>query len=138
MLTSWHPTHDSEYALFLEDDIEVSALFFEYILWCIRTFFTHPDPHLMGCSLYTPRLDEISPTSDPQHPPRWTPTETLGEDVPVFLFQLPCSWGAVYRGGHWKRFVKYYGMRLEGEETERAFPPIPNARSNMWKKSWKR
>ena len=46
---------------------------------------------LAGVSLYTPRLNEI------QYPQvRWLPDRATSS--PVFLLQVPCSWGALFLG----------------------------------------
>ncbi|KAJ3063044.1 hypothetical protein HDU98_001102, partial [Podochytrium sp. JEL0797] len=113
MTTAWSPTTPASFSLFFEDDTSVSPLFFTYTEWCIHTFLlttTNPHPSIMGCSLYTPRVDEISITQDPQNPPKWSPT-VAGVDRPVFLLQLPCSWGAVYTAQHWMGFVAYLEQR---------------------------
>ncbi|KAJ3212177.1 hypothetical protein HDU83_001188 [Entophlyctis luteolus] len=144
MIHSWMPKTDSSLAIFLEDDVQVSPLYFQYAKWCSKWFIfqasdrTKTQPQVAGCSLYTPRLDEISPTPDPQNPPMWLPPK-LEQGAGVFLFQLPCSWGAVYLGKYWRNFTQYALWRISSNSTADSFPPVPGgARSNTWTNSWKR
>jgi hypothetical protein len=138
MNNSWKPATDDEFAIFLEDDTEVSPIYFDYVKWCLRMFFKDKArlDFLMGCSLYTPRLNEISPTPDPQNPPVWRPSDHIGSEASLFFFQLPCSWGAVYSGYHWKRFLQYMEKRKSLQDS--GFLLVPESRSNLWRKSWKR
>jgi hypothetical protein len=131
MLYAWD-TVDSKYAIFLEDDVQVSEMFYIYAKQCINLLQGNLQ-NLIGCSLYTPRLDEISHTNDPQHPPLWNFTEKTLENW--VYYQLPCSWGAVYKDYEWKKFVKYLDYRIH---SRKSLPEIPNSRSNQWESSWKR
>ncbi|KAJ3281448.1 hypothetical protein HDU76_008927 [Blyttiomyces sp. JEL0837] len=145
MKHAWHPSksQDHHLSLFLEDDIELSPLYFKYIKWCTKTFLS-PTPlrnDIIGCSLYTPRVNEISPTDNPQEPVRWVPDYLFGSDEVkggVFLLMLPCSWGGVYSGRWWRGFLEFFEWRVGTEEGGK-FAMVPRgARSNYWEKSWKR
>jgi hypothetical protein len=131
-----HFKWESDYIMFLEDDISLSPLYFEYSMWCIRVFLQSPPENmaqaLIGCSLYTPRLDEISATDDPQNPPRWTPNASIPPGNKIFYFQLPCSWGTVYRADVWKEFVNFTRTMNETSIL------VPHSRSNQWHLSWKK
>ncbi|KAJ3293039.1 hypothetical protein HDU79_000755 [Rhizoclosmatium sp. JEL0117] len=136
MTTAWSTPSPSSFAIFLEDDISLSPLYFTFAEWCASSLLLHentPSKSIIGCSLYTPRLNEISPTHDPQHPPSWSPS-TLNITTPLFHFQLPCSWGAVYTGKHWTEFTEY----IQWRRTQPSFPAVPESRSNTWNNSWKR
>lgn len=87
---------------------------------------------LIGCSLYTPQVNEIT-AQIPWMPPRWHVSELIG-NVPFFFFQLPCSWGAVYTASAWKTFLDYYELRSQVAVE----PEIPGSKTNLWFKSWKR
>lgn len=113
---------------------------------------------LVGCSLYTPKVNEIGPAPNAWSPPPWNPFEVLGPKLSqhrLFYFQLPCSWGAVYHSRSWNQFRKYYDKRVKGEFTDnhnhsnndrererkgifQEELTIPNSRSNEWFQSWKR
>jgi len=130
----WNDAKNDSYALFLEDDITLSPLALQYVSYCVRVLKSSSIPELFGCSLYTPRVNEISPTTNPEHPWPWTPDTVVGSN-PIFLMQLPCSWGAVYMGRIWQDFKSYWELREEFLD----FPAIPGgSRSSGWTQSWKR
>ena len=137
MLNAWSDDDRATHTLFFEDDISVSPLFFSYAFQCAQLFLTKDaeNAQILGCSLYTPRLDEISPTADPQHPPLWNPSLLVGPSTRWVLYQLPCSWGAVYERGKWMEFTRYFEYRLLHLES---VPSVPLSRSNNWNQSWKR
>ena len=150
---------ESTHVLPLEDDIEVSPLFYVWLLrasWAYGPFDhalgSRHSHHLAGISLFAPRLNEI------RYPmASWSPRQDgVVGDAPVFLFQMPCSWGALFFREHWRRFRSFYN--------ERARPPFYNAsheamqrgargtrevlgdpvlairgsRASTWPRSWKR
>ncbi|EPZ35541.1 GDP-fucose protein O-fucosyltransferase domain-containing protein [Rozella allomycis CSF55] len=115
IMSAWSPASDDEYAIFLEDDIEV------YV------FRENADvlSKMMGISLYTPRWNEIV------HPPlKWIPSDIV-QNSTLFMFQIPCSWGAVYFPKVWREFKEYYDWRTS-EVAVRKFGSriiAPNAHS---------
>jgi len=134
IVESWDPPEDEacEFAILLEDDIEVSPHFYYYAKSLLVNSKYADDADLVGLSFYTPKWNEIKypnvgfkvPTSDP-----------------LFLMQLPCSWGAVYFPWHWREFRKYFAERRNFEKGVGGIdvPPLPEgARSNSWERSWKR
>jgi hypothetical protein len=141
MISAWAHDDTATHTIFLEDDVSVSPLFFKYASQCTQRFLVPKNKagqsghHVIGCSLYTPRLDEISFTSDPQHPPEWNPSHLVGNNSKLVLYQLPCSWGAVYERLSWNSFVKYLKHRTTSYKN---IEPIPFSRSNQWAQSWKR
>lgn len=140
ILSGWTPKEDEEYAILLEDDVEVSVGFFEFALYCLSmsTYkrMTEGEEHgMMGCSLYTPRVDEIGPAPNAWSPPTWNPPYAIGPRHRLFYFQLPCSWGAIYHAKYWRDFLRYYSIRRQLGD---AFPETPHSRSNEWFQSWKR
>jgi len=131
---SWFPSSYSEYGLILEDDIEVSPLFLQWIMKALSLHRRNHDPRLVGISLYSPRITEtVSPkrTFDSNDLLR----EITGDAESPYLMQTPCSWGAVYFPEHWNHFLNYMQLRLELPEEEFI---IPNSRTNGWSESWKR
>lgn len=149
---------DDEHIIPLEDDIQVSSLYYWFLL---RTASAYAPPavssaaqpvydkRLFGVSLYTPRLNEI-------HYPqvKWLPDQETGSSL--FLLQVPCSWGALYFGYAWKEFLEFYATRVRApffdfaqERTQKGiggerqmlgdpYVAIPGSRSNVWPRSWKR
>ena len=115
---------------------------------------------LVGISLYTPLLNEIV---DP--PQCWNSTSMFKETyrpssssvpfIPAFkalsahpstpscpalyLFQLPCSWGALYFPWWWIRLQRYYNYRQSSRNLHLdSLYNVPNSRSNQWLTSWKK
>lgn len=141
-MESWHPVSDQEFAFFFEDDIEVSPRFFEYALVALHKYILprgeRASPpsvwmeRLVGISLNTPRYDEINmPARD------WVPAMAIGETESQFLFQLPCSWGALYFPWLWRDFLQYYRWRRENTP-EALHDSIPDAATMHWRRSWKK
>lgn len=125
-----------------EDDIEVHGGYFDYVLVSLyKHVFTGPNQqrntdyhsnHLFGISLTTPRYDE---TSIPRK--AWTPDQAIGTEEPFFLFQLACSWGALYFPWTWRRYLAYYQWRTK-LELPKKIDVIPFSYVNIWERSWKR
>ena len=148
IVESFYPSSADDYAVFLEDDIELSPLFYLWTKWTLLHYrygkAINRNPSMFGISLYTPRIQEMT------FPRRPIDTEAMFEprNTP-FLFQLPCSWGAVYFPEHWKEFYHYLSGRLrymlDVAENRTFFSPearknliVPNSRSNVWQSSWKK
>lgn len=109
---SWIPKSvSSEYSIFLEDDVEVSPYYHTYAVYCVLNYLipTPSNRKIIGCSLYTPRINELY-SSNPENPDSFNSQDLVNED-PLFLFQMPCSWGSVMTGDSWDRFLKYYQLR---------------------------
>lgn len=159
VVESWDPqmTRD-EYAVILEDDIEVSLLWY---IWAkvslLRYRYSNEasdlNDRLVGISLYTPRVQELTfPPQPIRFDELFSGQSQFVEDSP-FLWQVPCSWGAIYFPEKWIEFRKFIRRRLgsspsrvliennEANEQEQAWTSnliIPNSRSNVWKQSWKK
>lgn len=141
-MESWNPVDDKELAFMFEDDIEVSKDYFDYALASLRRhIFTGPRGerdksyharHMIGIALTTPRYDE---TSVPRK--QWTPDKAIGVEEPFFLFQLACSWGALYFPWSWRNYLSYYQWRRP-LELPKKLDVIPYSYVNSWERSWKR
>lgn len=139
-MDSWEPRSDQQFAFFFEDDIEVSRDYFTYSLLCIRKY-VYPDgkratnqlaEHLVGVSLNTPRYNEII-----LPPQNWVPTDAIGHEANQFLFQLPCSWGALYFPWAWREFREFYAWR-KSITLPKHYQVVPRSATNLWERSWKR
>ena len=177
IVESWYPTSPHQYAILLEDDIEVSPLFYVWVKLGLLTYrYTPPSSttttttttttntrarvsgdewemyvreKLIGLSLYTPRVHEVPlkrARFDPFHQVRSlgythhddTPGgDASGMGVP-FLFQVPCSWGAVYFPEPWREFLNYMTHRTTPHPQPQPNVILPKSLSNNWKNSWKR
>jgi hypothetical protein len=134
---AWYPSSSDEYGLFLEDDIEVSPFFTDWIVYAMDMSDMHPDPRLVGISLYTPRITEtyFVNGSKPRFDGNALSAERFKEDRQVpLLMQTPCSWGALYFPLPWRDFLSYLQSRITSE----TLFEIEGSRTNGWKASWKR
>ena len=137
---SWPADSDDQYAMFFEDDIEVSPHYFTYTLLALRKYLfgdggrtgrTYHAEHLAGISYNTPRYNEINlPPHD------WVPQMVIGREA-QFLFQLPCSWGALYFPWIWREFLEYYRWR-KTITLPPSYVVVPLSATNEWTNSWKR
>ena len=149
---SWYPASSQEHGIILEDDIEVSKFFMLWVVKCLNIqYHSHKkdyDERLIGISLYTPRVTETLNI----HPDKFNTTDIIKklgyhEETP-FLMQTPCSWGALYFGDHWTKFLAYMQHRLNNVTITGAnqIKPtsssisliIPYSRTNGWLGSWKK
>lgn len=138
VLESWFPASMEEMAIFLEDDIEVSPLFFRWVTGVLDALqgANGVDPSVVGISLYTPRVGEL------QHPRThvdFTKAMLLSGQRyrRAIKFQLPCSLGALYFPGFWKEFRSYALLREASMFDEQSYV-IPESRSTGWSASWKK
>lgn len=143
IIESWYPSNDDNYAVLLEDDVEVSPLFYVWAKYSILQYrygdASQNARHLMfGVSLYSPRSVELNPEGRrPFHPDNvlrnYYPPRT------PYASQIPCSWGAVYFPEHWREFHEYLTIRLLDLKQDRLLNiTVPRSRSSRWKKSWKK
>ena len=132
IMEAWYPTSDpNTFAVFFEDDIEASTLWYKWSIAAIKEYALRDDrdEKLLGISLYRPIHDEM--VGKKFHP------DTNGDP---YLFQQPCSWGAIYFPGPWARFRDWY---LAGEKMHDPIAKgfgLPRISSNTWshKSSWKK
>lgn len=143
IVESWYPTNNDDYAIFLEDDVEVSPYFYLWVKYSILRY-RYGDPTdksdlLFGISLYSPRNTEMGMEGRRLFHPDWVLNATSLDPRTPFLLQVPCSWGAVYFPEHWREFHEYVTARLvDLENGARLNISVPESRSNRWKNSWKR
>jgi len=129
IVESWYPSHDNEVGIILEDDLEVSPYYFEWLLSATTIALASNMRHrIFGISLYTPRVIETT------NPYRIFLPDKAFPKFSVFLQQLPCSWGGAYFPTPWKMFVRYMHHRL----TTNGTMLVPGSRTNGWTNSWKK
>lgn len=130
IIESWHPQADNEIVVFLEDDVEVSMHFFEWIeanLAALNKVPHHIRHSVIGISLYTPRIIE---TVNPKIPIKFDRFVRKN----LFLYQLPCSWGAAYFAKPWKEYRDFMRHRIVKDDHVEVY----GSTSNGWKGSWKK
>lgn len=138
VVESWYPTSPTECVVFLEDDIEVSPLFFAWLKRVLRAFAKdgEEDSKWAGISLYTPRIMEYHPHKKKHEYAKLEGKADLAGMLP-FRHQQPCSWGALYFPHVWQEFRLYLLHRLRNGHSRGHFN-IPGSRSNGWRSSWKK
>ena len=167
VVESWFPRdalHD--YGLLLEDDVEVSPLFYAWIKMCVLKYRyaflpwllihlfsfcnyrygdpSNKSPHLFGISLYQQKHLELPIQGrKPFNPRSLFSLSSAGklnlEPTTPYLSQIPCSWGALYFPEHWEEFHSFLAYRLsERSIIPLSTPIVPSVRSNFWLSSWKR
>ncbi|KZV64660.1 hypothetical protein PENSPDRAFT_639308 [Peniophora sp. CONT] len=138
VVESWYPSTDDSYGILLEDDVEVSPLFYAWAKHALLRYRYSSERtmanNLFGISLYSPKNLELRPAGRVSFDAH-TVLEDAGytRDIP-YLSQVPCSWGALYFPEHWREFHAYLPSRLRASNTV----VVPNTRSNRWARSWKR
>lgn len=136
VVESWTASKDNEFVFFFEDDIEVHPDFFKFAFEALNKKEIRENPDMTGIALNTPRYDEVSMEHS-----IWSPELAIGTEDKLFLFQQPCSWGALYFPWKWREFLKYYTKRRLNQ-----FPVpvaeyrkvIPESCIFEWSKSWKK
>lgn len=143
IINSWIPKSLKEYALFLEDDVEVSPYFFVYILKTLSNFEVDHlsnssfQDNIAGISLFNPNLNQM------YVPPKWfKPFLFPSDDLlncpfnlrgQLFLLDVPCSWGALYFPNHWINFRLY-----SASNSTALLYQNKTLASEFWTRSWKK
>ena len=129
ILSAWQPETLDDFAVFLEDDIEVSTQFAVWVrVAVVHYYYSTERPlresPLMGVSLYMPVWSERVDL------PFW-----VDRTFPVYGMQAPSSWGAVYFPWQWSSFCRWQRAHAHLD------PLVPGlAGINSWSmaKSWKK
>ncbi|KAI8095325.1 hypothetical protein BDF21DRAFT_328496 [Thamnidium elegans] len=145
IIESWYPSDNNHYGVLLEDDIELSPLFYVWAKYNILKYRyssneSNAYQHVYGVSLYSPRNLELLPEGRRPFDPSPVLTASGYDARAPYATQVPCSWGAVYFPEHWRMFHTYLTSRIEKEDTWKGYYNItvPGSRSSNWKKSWKK
>ncbi|EGO22081.1 hypothetical protein SERLADRAFT_440103 [Serpula lacrymans var. lacrymans S7.9] len=152
VVEAWYPHHDHSYGVLLEDDVEVSRLFYAWAKMAVLRYrYGDPSnlsPQLFGISLYQQKSIELRPEGRRPFDARAL-FAANGFEHPAtpYLSQIPCSWGAVYFPEQWREFHEYLAVRFSrtgpspSSGINAGIPTqdiVPAVRSNKWKKSWKK
>ncbi|KAL9558190.1 hypothetical protein MBANPS3_001010 [Mucor bainieri] len=132
---SWYPASNNEYAIIVNNDIELSPMFYIWAKYAILQYrYASFWDHLFGISLYAPQVLE----TDPSGRRLFNASQTV-EDGDAYLMQLPSYSGAVYFPEHWREFHDYITARMadiNGFEMQEV--TVPNLRSSEWERSWRK
>ncbi|KAE8682491.1 pentatricopeptide repeat-containing protein [Hibiscus syriacus] len=100
-LEAWWPTSDDEFAFVLEDDLELSPLYFKYLKALILNFYYNSSnfrPFVYGASLQRPRFV----------PGKHGNKVLLESTTGLFFYQLVGTWGQLLFPKAWKEFRLWY------------------------------
>ncbi|CAA7267399.1 unnamed protein product [Cyclocybe aegerita] len=143
VVESWYPHTNDSYGVLLEDDVEVSPLFYAWIkMTLLRYRYGKPQNRLVqlfGVSLYQQKHLELPIEGrQPFNPRSLFSLVGLPETNTPYLSQVPCSWGALYFPEQWREFHDYLAVRFTETALTMDEDVVPNVRSNYWTKSWKK
>ncbi|KAI0766953.1 hypothetical protein BD413DRAFT_696727 [Trametes elegans] len=143
VVESWFPHGNHSYGLILEDDVELSPLFYAYLKMSLLRYrygkAQNRSPNLYGISLYQQKNLELHPEGRHPFDARAAFAGAgLAHPHTPYLSQIPCSWGALYFPEHWREFHAFLAARLAEGVWPLAQPVVPRVRSNRWTRSWKR
>ncbi|CEP18964.1 hypothetical protein [Parasitella parasitica] len=129
---SWYPASNHEYAIILNNGIELSPLFYVWAKYAILKYrYETFSEHLCGISLYSPQIIE----TDSSGRRLFNASGVVQEGA--FMMQLPSYSGAVYFPEHWREFHDYITARmLDVNGFEMQEVTVPNLRSSGWNRSW--
>ncbi|XP_059665445.1 uncharacterized protein LOC132311538 [Cornus florida] len=100
-LEAWWPSSDDEFAFVVEDDLEVSPLYYRFIRALIVTYYYNASnfsPSIYGASLQRPRFV----------PGKHGNKIQLDSGTQLFLYQLVGTWGQLLFPRPWKEFRLWY------------------------------
>ncbi|KAK7294526.1 hypothetical protein RJT34_17415 [Clitoria ternatea] len=100
-LEAWWPSSDHEFAFVVEDDLEVSSLYYEFVKTLIQNFYynaSNRSPSIYGVSLQRARFV----------PGKHGNKLQLDDQTRLFLYQLVGTWGQILFPKPWKEFRLWY------------------------------
>ncbi|KAI3938781.1 hypothetical protein MKW98_011933 [Papaver atlanticum] len=102
-LESWWPSSDDEFAFVVEDDLEVSPLYYKFLKGLIVNYYfnsSNYSPSIYGASLQRPRFV----------PGKHGNKIQLDTGTRLFLYQLVGTWGQLLFPKPWKEFRLWYNI----------------------------
>lgn len=141
ILESAASSHADTFHLMLEDDLRLSRWALVFAVVAIRKYFydpaTVPSPSLIGISLYAQIFSEAAEDFLDLSPLRSWKSTRPDTFLKTYLWQQPQSWGAIYHGLSWTRFLTWYRHVHIRDSTQYL---IPCSYTNRWpaSTSWKK
>jgi hypothetical protein len=138
---AWYPTTDNEYAIILDNTIELSPFFYTYAKYSLlyyRYSGNTRNNQIFGISLYSPRLLETDASGRKLFQLDKDSNEPSTSST--YLMQWPSHLGAVFFPEHWREFHDYMTARLadrSGYDMQTSID-IQGLRSSQWTQSWRR
>ncbi|URD75247.1 hypothetical protein MUK42_10215 [Musa troglodytarum] len=100
-LEAWWPISDDEFAFVVEDDLELSPLYYKFLKRLILKYYYDPanyDASIYGASLQRPRFVAGKKGNKLQ----------LSSETRIFLYQMVGTWGQLLFPKPWKEFRLWY------------------------------
>ncbi|XP_064995193.1 uncharacterized protein LOC103978875 isoform X3 [Musa acuminata AAA Group] len=100
-LEAWWPSSDDEFAFVVEDDLELSPLYYKFLKRLILKYYYDPanyDASIYGASLQRPRFVAGKKGNKLQ----------LSSETRIFLYQMVGTWGQLLFPKPWKEFRLWY------------------------------
>ncbi|KAH8926599.1 hypothetical protein BT69DRAFT_966715 [Atractiella rhizophila] len=144
IVESWYPSSNHSYGIILEDDVEVSPLFYSWVKFAILNYRygtaeeRRRSRRMYGVSLYQQKNIELRPERREDFDAHQLFGDLMMHPYTPYLSQIPCSWGAVYFPEVWREFHMYLALRLSEVAIDISDIVVPDIRSNRWAKSWKK
>ncbi|CAG8696533.1 11056_t:CDS:1, partial [Dentiscutata heterogama] len=143
VVESFYPADNNDYGIILEDDIELSPLYYIWAKYNILKYRYGPDRilsgRMFGVSLYNSKHVELTLPKQKKFNAALVLDPTKYDRRSPYLCQIPCSWGSVVFPEIWREFHHYITARLKdanGPNLQEII--VPDSRSNRWSNSWKR
>ncbi|KAJ6845790.1 uncharacterized protein M6B38_285675 [Iris pallida] len=100
-LEAWWPGSDDDFAFVVEDDLELSPLYYQFLKRLILKYYYDPDnysPDIYGASLQRPRF-VAGKHGNKLH---------VDDETRLFLYQMVGTWGQLLFPKPWKEFRLWY------------------------------
>ncbi|KAG8045254.1 hypothetical protein GUJ93_ZPchr0008g14027 [Zizania palustris] len=100
-IEAWWPSSDDEFAFVVEDDLEVSPLYYRFLKRVVMTYYYDREnysPYVFGASLQRPRF-VAGKHGNKMH---------LDSETHLFLYQMVGTWGQLLFPKPWKEFRLWY------------------------------
>lgn len=124
----FEPKHAGQALLVLEDDTELSPVFYQWVKSILAHLNGHNDPRLFGFSLQR-QHSVIGLRADQKYSTTFIDLQMDPSQL-FYRYQLLSSWGTVLFPGHWNTFVKW---AKEVRSSSPDFKPcVPFFFNNIW------
>ncbi|CAM0881008.1 unnamed protein product [Alopecurus aequalis] len=111
-IEAWWPGSDDEFAFVVEDDLEVSPIYYKFLKRVVMRYYYDREnysPYVFGASLQRPRFVAGKHGNKIQ----------LDSETRLFLYQMVGTWGQLLFPKPWKEFRLWYD-----EQKAKGFKPI--------------
>ncbi|EFJ10724.1 hypothetical protein SELMODRAFT_183718, partial [Selaginella moellendorffii] len=122
-LEAWWPSSDHQFALVVEDDMQLSPLYYRYVRSVIAKYYYDPanfDPSIFGITLQRPRFV----------PGKGGNRIALDNSTRLFLYQLVGTWGQILFPKPWREFRQWF----DEHKTKEIEPIIDGMVTTDWYK----